>query len=106
MQVIRLLRAPFLRQRKIQMQRTEVEDIPRFFVIPRFLLLTESRPTAAPQMHIVLSVKACTSAVAQNSDDRTCAGLQLANQFTSYIWHNQSRCRFSNLNPCRLISTY
>jgi hypothetical protein len=100
MQLIRLLRAPFLRQRKIQMQRTEVEDI------PRFLLLTESRPTAAPQMHIVLSVKACTSAVAQNSDDRSCAGLQLANQFTSYIWHNQSRCRFSNLDPCRLTSTY
>jgi len=48
MHLIRLLRAPFLRQLKIQLQPPEVEDNPR---------------TAAPQMHIVLCVKACTSAV-------------------------------------------
>jgi hypothetical protein len=57
MQLIRLLRAPFSGQRKIQMQSPEVEDG------PRFLLQTESRRTAAPQMHIELFVKARTSAV-------------------------------------------
>ncbi len=57
MQLIRLFCAPFLRQRKIQMQPPEVEDR------PRFLLQTESRRTAAPQMHIELCIQACTSAV-------------------------------------------
>jgi hypothetical protein len=57
MQLIRLLCAPFLRQRKIQMRPPEVEEG------PRVLLQTERRRTAAPQMHIELSVKACTSAV-------------------------------------------
>jgi len=55
MQLIRLLSAPFLRQRKIQMQPREVEDSPLFCCKEKVVRL---------QLHnciLVLSGKACTS---------------------------------------------
>jgi hypothetical protein len=104
MQLIRLLRAQFLRQRKTQIQPPDVEDI------PRFLLRTGGRRTptnAYCALRQIVYVSFFSSVViAQTLAYSSLGDVQLAYQFASYIRHNQCRCRFSNLNSCRLISTY